>query len=581
MLTIAQIIAAVRLNNNLEVNKATAPYNVDTINDITDYIGDLGFTGGDTAKILVKITSPVGTPVYENTGFAAADYSAPDFEYGVTTQIVKTFPTVSGSNTVIGGSYTIELKIQIEQGGDTYNAAKTIIFQVDTTLLRDGVLGSNYSCNANPPSFTVQDKTPTGGSGTYVLESATRTITIIPPPLSGLSPGTGTGTSLTVTPLWTGTYSYKTEGLLTFGYGTDKILVNYTASAENKVVCDDILCKMYCVLTTLRQDYYDENNPAKKERILNRILLGQFEYFMAVRARLCGDTGAESDYISKFFSATGKSSDCNCCSDLGPAPVIPSCGCVNGEDGESPELRINGTILQWKYPSDLAWNSLIDFASIVGKSFLQGSGAPDNGLGVDGDTYLDVATDNIYLKSSGTWSVTGNIKGDTGSPGYLIFTNTYPGTTTSGNLGYETLGSHTVAAGTMANEEDEIGIDAEFISLATENSSNQLLRIRFAGTTVFSVQPPSFYADNIYRAVVKCKVIRVSSDTVRIKTTVNYYVKGIGSFVEQWFSEVSYPDATVGSLNFAGTLAILAEAWSVTTADIVLDYFKVYYEKKV
>lgn len=48
-----------------------------------------------------------------------------------------------------------------------------------------------------------------------------------------------------------------------------------------------------------------------------------------------------------------------------------------------------------------------------GLSFLQGTGVPAAGLGIDGDTYLDIATGNTYKKTSGSWNFTTNVWGPT------------------------------------------------------------------------------------------------------------------------------------------------------------------------
>ena len=50
-----------------------------------------------------------------------------------------------------------------------------------------------------------------------------------------------------------------------------------------------------------------------------------------------------------------------------------------------------------------------------GSSFLTGSGSPGSSTGSDGDTYLDIATYNIYTKAGGSWTLVGNIKGTNGS----------------------------------------------------------------------------------------------------------------------------------------------------------------------
>lgn len=68
-----------------------------------------------------------------------------------------------------------------------------------------------------------------------------------------------------------------------------------------------------------------------------------------------------------------------------------------------------------------------------GASVLSGSGIPAEALGSNGDTYLDVATGDIYKKTDGAWAKTGSItgatgetgskgdKGDTGNAGYSTY----------------------------------------------------------------------------------------------------------------------------------------------------------------
>jgi hypothetical protein len=56
-------------------------------------------------------------------------------------------------------------------------------------------------------------------------------------------------------------------------------------------------------------------------------------------------------------------------------------------------------------------------AGADGATWRDGSGAPSNGLGVNGDYYLDTATGDVYKKAAGTYSVVGNIRGATGATG--------------------------------------------------------------------------------------------------------------------------------------------------------------------
>jgi hypothetical protein len=53
----------------------------------------------------------------------------------------------------------------------------------------------------------------------------------------------------------------------------------------------------------------------------------------------------------------------------------------------------------------------------AGAVWRTGSGAPSSGLGINGDYYLNSATSDVYLKTSGSYSIVANIKGATGSTG--------------------------------------------------------------------------------------------------------------------------------------------------------------------
>ncbi|GAN76345.1 fibronectin type III domain-containing protein [Acidisphaera rubrifaciens] len=52
-----------------------------------------------------------------------------------------------------------------------------------------------------------------------------------------------------------------------------------------------------------------------------------------------------------------------------------------------------------------------------GLSLRSGSGAPATGLGADGDTYVDTASGNLYVRSAGQWARTANITGPSGPAG--------------------------------------------------------------------------------------------------------------------------------------------------------------------
>lgn len=65
------------------------------------------------------------------------------------------------------------------------------------------------------------------------------------------------------------------------------------------------------------------------------------------------------------------------------------------------------------------WELQTNLHGANGANFLTGNGVPDPGLGFDGDTYLDGLTGDVYAKESGgVWIATGgNLRGPQGNPG--------------------------------------------------------------------------------------------------------------------------------------------------------------------
>jgi len=367
MATPAQLKAAILHGNTIELNLLASPYNQVTIDDVENY-ASLGFVAGvDTAKSLLRIVSPIGTPVYENAGYLTDDYTSPDFDFDSVAQIVKDLPHVTGGLSAIAGTYAVYVKQKVVLGGDTVYVEKQLSFVICVELLKTGVLAATYNCDGSPATFTVTDNTSLAGADGFVFESVSRTIEIAPPFGSGLSPTTGSSTSFTQSPLWTGTYGFSVEGFITFVKGYDTIIVRYAINGEQLVVCNDILCRMYCCLSGIRTNYYDEANASQKAILYTRLMLGLFEYSMAVRARLCGYTEDISGHVSKFYEVTKCNPNCDTClQEDAVAPVINDCGCESGTDGKEIQLQMNGSWVQWKYDGDLGWNNLYDAAAFPG-----------------------------------------------------------------------------------------------------------------------------------------------------------------------------------------------------------------------
>ncbi len=329
-MTLQQLIDAIRQTNHIYLNQAAAPYNKVTITDTEDYLQFGLIAGVDTADTIIKIVSPIGTVVYENTGFATDDYSAPDFSFDTITTLSNiALPVVTGGTDVVSGSYSVYVKqyVKVDSSGEEFFPTSTLAIPVQAKLLRTAKPVATYDCLSLPATFTVTDKTDVssgcGASCGWGFFEVTREIAIQPPFGSKLPEVTGSSNPYIQSPLWTGTYGFSVEGTVVYVKDADVTEVRYYGDGEQLVVCTDILCKIYCCLMGLRKDYYAERNGAKKEVIWQRLSLGLMEYNMAVRAQLCGDTASVSTYTDKFYEVTGCNTNCDCCDDETSAPVIP------------------------------------------------------------------------------------------------------------------------------------------------------------------------------------------------------------------------------------------------------------------
>ena len=89
-----------------------------------------------------------------------------------------------------------------------------------------------------------------------------------------------------------------------------------------------------------------------------------------------------------------------------------------GQDGKSAyELAVEngftGTITEWM-------DSLVGQDGADGSALRTGNGEPTSGLGIDGDSFVDLDSYNFYVKESGEWVLKGNLKGANGLNGISI-----------------------------------------------------------------------------------------------------------------------------------------------------------------
>lgn len=63
-----------------------------------------------------------------------------------------------------------------------------------------------------------------------------------------------------------------------------------------------------------------------------------------------------------------------------------------------------------------------------GSSIHAGSDVPASGIGNDGDLYLRTSNGDLYTKTAGAWTITGNLQGPTGPGGGTTIVDNGDGT---------------------------------------------------------------------------------------------------------------------------------------------------------
>lgn len=89
-----------------------------------------------------------------------------------------------------------------------------------------------------------------------------------------------------------------------------------------------------------------------------------------------------------------------------------------GKDGHTPEIKV----VEGYWTVDGVSTGILAQGpqgepGINGNSILTGNGEPQEELGVNGDSYIDLSSWNYYLKVNDSWVLKGNIKGEDGSSG--------------------------------------------------------------------------------------------------------------------------------------------------------------------
>ncbi len=575
MATAQQVYSALRIHNVFNVLNTSSPINFSLFDDITDWGGmNISTANGDTVKLLAQVVAPTGITCYENTGYVAGDYTTPDTTLLDLVSPTWNLPVYTGGTVYVNGLYVMNVKVEVAiNGGATFIVEKTFTFDLPKNVTPNFELTETWNCSI--ATYTSTDTTvycTSGCASGYSVTNIVKTHTVYPPAVSGQSNVTASSTTIVLgapdNQLWTGTYEAKLSAVVTLTQGDSTVITHGSVTKEAKVICDDLLCGLYCQMQKLYASFmgYLGKNTTEANKYKGYLEKGLICYQLATQARLCSKESMVEQYVADFYKLTGTDPNCNCCTDES-SPVIPTTivNGTDGTDGETPEFRLTGdSIFQYKFPSDTVWTTIIDFTTISGRdglSFIQGSGVPSSGTGNNGDTYLDIATYDIYEKSAGSWTVTGNIKGD---DGFTLLVNDLSTTTTTGTT-TETLKTYTAPANTFSANGDMLVLEFQFNGANTgTDASAGWLNIGGNAIPMYLLFPSS----NIgYKYIVR--LTRVSSTALAIE-------KESTPLVSLGFEgQARVQRLSQGTLTFSNTMVLSLTAEDDNAGDTSVSLFRI------
>lgn len=338
---------------------ATTPQLV--LTDDTDYAGE----GIATSAVVgvIKVVDPTGSTHYNNT-----DYGDPDVDCDVSLDSSKTITIpLDANNEVVSGTYAITYTVQ-DSTGSPYTVTKTKSFtwnyESPTVLV-----GFDYDCLT--PYMDLTDDTDydiLDASGTEVTPTITRSWLIEFPNTKAASI-TKTTQDVRLTSFYTGVHQATLTTSLVYDFGNGWTITDSVVAYKDKleVVCATSLCNFYCGIKK-RQEKYESlkaTKPTAAKEYKDEFLYAMSLLTLIRRAYSCGKT-ADVTTLSAQLEAL----------------VSCDCGC----DGEGP---VEVSSISSVYAAFNSW--------------LNGSGAPDDANGADGDFYLDTTNQDVYKKVNGSW----------------------------------------------------------------------------------------------------------------------------------------------------------------------------------
>lgn len=371
------------LDFTIKFDQTNTPANFE-LEDITDY-ASLSIADEDVRGNYSSVTDPLGNVIHNDTDFSSPDVDGGasllytginiptdtngeilagqySFTYGVVIDDAiigvntgaKTFTVAGDRSAEIGAATTIDI-VRSTLNNGTYtvvsavfggtNTVVTVVEAIPSSTADGSMQYSTQTVYSKTKTVTYSDLVPVVSIGVEVdcfcgnlLSSdltdytgatiVSRTHTVKYPAALSINDVVSSGAVITVTPIYTKTWTTIVETELTIDIGGgNTISAIITGSKDTVVECDLSLCDISCCMLALNNRYLDNRtaNPplaAKNFADLTRMMQLAQMFRMAYE---CDQHDEAAEFLSEI-KKVGNCTDACTCSDDQPQQVIPICG---------------------------------------------------------------------------------------------------------------------------------------------------------------------------------------------------------------------------------------------------------------
>lgn len=276
-----------------------------SLTDTIDYAGNSIPLSG--AVGVIKVVSPSGVTVYNNT-----NYGTPDVTVNVSTTNSTTIPLPFLSNgSPEAGNYDITYTVRIIDGvNPTYYITRTISYDFQYA---SPIVSITAQTDCISPLYTSADTTNYVVGG--ITPTNTRTMILDFPAGSGGTPITNTTSAvITTSTFYNGAQVTTVSSVLSYVFGDDLVVQDTVQGTKTITVDCSFICQLYCCLRALRNNVEANRgvNDTMFDYYTNLFNQAMNELELLFLAIDCGKQVDANTYIAHIKLISNCQDDCSC-----------------------------------------------------------------------------------------------------------------------------------------------------------------------------------------------------------------------------------------------------------------------------